>query len=98
MYGIFYDSIGLEGIGKHDAQTIIWLYGPGFMTFSVGIFKWVPKADGRNKKPSKAVLRLVFDETFTKEECKEIVKQHIEQLNSGGKFPKVKRVRQKHLI
>ena len=91
-----YNAKDIQFVGKHDydkesAEKMASIRS--INSFSVGIFQWVLKNNGKEMKPSKAVVR-VYGGTFNKEKvfecCNKIVKDLDANICDGRKTVSIK--------
>lgn len=84
-----YNQKDIQFIGKHDYdKSKSEIYAKYGTTFSVNIFQWVLKKDGKSMKPSKCVVRVhgnknIHDTVFTT--CENIVRDLDENMWDGRK-------------
>lgn len=52
-----YNEKQIENVGKHDFNELTEVY-ENTNSISVGVFKWVLKANKKSMKPTKAVVRV----------------------------------------
>ena len=90
-----YNIKDIQFAGKHDynKESAIYTESGWNKTFSVGVFKWVLKGNGKSLKKSKAIVRvsgLVENKEKVFEFCENVVKDLDANLWDGRKSIKVK--------
>lgn len=79
-----YNSKDIQFVGKHDydKESAEKFASWGGKTFSVNIFQWQLKSNGKEMKPTKCVLR-VHGKTSEKEKVFSLVESWIKILDEG---------------
>lgn len=89
-----YNAKDIQFVGKHDYDKEIAMTETGWnKTFSVGVFKWELKGNGKEMKKGKAVVRvsgLVENKDKVFEFCETVVKDLNTNLWDGRKYVTVK--------
>lgn len=80
-----YDSKDIQFVGKHDydeQQSIRYAQTDHFKTFSIGIFKWELKNNGKSMKRGKCVVRVKANAKDQKKAF-DIAESIVQELDKG---------------